>query len=85
MSMAATSDLSHCPHCGRATATVGRGSCAECWKARVPGGQAVIQDPGPRTQRIFDFDWLNMLPEPPWLILAGAAVVAIIAVVVGIR
>jgi len=64
------------------TATVGRGSCSDCWQAK-PGGQPAIHDAGPRTERLFDFDWGWLEIAPGWwLVGALAGVLTIIVIVV---
>lgn len=76
----ARAPVSPCPHCGRETKTV-RGVCAECWRAKEPGAQEVFRS-GPRTWRLFHWDW-DVDDVVPWLVVLGgiALVVAFLRVV----
>ena len=48
---------SPCPHCGRETATVSGGVCADCWGVKDPERAIVFHDRRPRTWPLFDWDW----------------------------
>lgn len=79
---ARTDDASLCAYCGRVTVTVGRGSCAECWKPKTPGGEPVIASRGPRTEPFAILDVLDDLPGFAWILILFAALGALVTVVV---
>jgi hypothetical protein len=85
-----SADLTLCPSCGRPTATVGRGTCVECWRAKTPDGQPAIRAVAPETESLLGSNddvppWQWIAGDVPlWLWLAGgvALVSGLIAVLV---
>jgi hypothetical protein len=76
-----SSDLTHCPNCGRATRTTESGACTECWLAKVDGGRAVIRREPARREPLFGFDLdaLGLLPGWVWWVLAVGGAGSVIA------
>jgi protein-arginine kinase activator protein McsA len=65
-----SAELSLCPSCGRQTATVGRGTCAECWQAKTADGQPAIRGAAPKSESLIG----SILDDVPlWLWVAGGA------------
>lgn len=62
--------LSPCPSCGRLTATVGRGACADCWQAKMPDGEPVVRPVEPKTLPLLGP--IGDVPDWVWLALASA-------------
>jgi hypothetical protein len=65
-----TEDLTPCPSCGRLTATVGRGTCVECWWAKTPAGEAAVRPVEPKTLPLLGS--IAGAPDWIWFALASA-------------
>lgn len=65
-------ELTLCPTCGRRTATVGRGACADCWQAKTSEGQPAIRAAVPTTLPLLE----SIDDVPLWLWIAAGAALA---------
>lgn len=59
------SDSLYCTHCRRATATVGRGACSECWQVKTPDGISVLKARKPKTEPLIGS--LDNIPDLLWI------------------
>jgi hypothetical protein len=73
-----------CPHCGRLTLTVGRGTCADCWQPKLPGGEPAIAPRDPGTEPFGLFDFVNDVPDIVWILVLIAAFSIAVRLVVGL-
>lgn len=69
---ASTEELTLCPSCGRQTATVGHGTCSECWQAKTPDGAPALRPVEPKTSP--HLGSIDNVPDWVWLALAAALI-----------
>ena len=62
------------------TATVGRGTCADCWQAKGPDGRPAIAQREPRTEPLGLLDVFDDVPFLGWLLLAIGATAGLVAI-----
>ena len=67
-----------CPSCGRVTATVGQGTCADCWQPKRPDGLPAIARREPRTEPLGLLDVFDDVPFLGWLFLAIGATAGLV-------
>jgi hypothetical protein len=72
---------SPCPSCGRVTATVGQGTCADCWQPKRPDGRLAIAKREPRTEPLGLLDVFDDVPFLGWLFLAVGGTAGLVAIV----
>jgi hypothetical protein len=72
---------SPCPSCGRVTATVGQGTCADCWQPKRPDGRPAIAKREPRTEPLGLLDVFDDVPFLGWLFLAVGGTAGLVAIV----
>lgn len=72
---------SPCPHCGRETATVSGGVCADCWGVKDPENAIVFRAESKNEPL---FDWEAWLPDGVGVALLVKALLVAVLVAVGV-